>query len=91
MSDPPANGMPDGEEVDPGEPIAELASFDHDASTGLLARVRRAIQRRTTVAQLTSFTANVPLVVLKELWLVLIGQLGPKGVRKDVTHGEKTS
>ena len=91
MSDPTANGIPDGEEVDPGEPIAELANFDHDASTGLLTRVRRTIQRRTTVAQLTSFSANVPLVVLKELWLVLIGQLGPKGVRKDVTHGEKTS
>ena len=91
MSDPTANGIPDGEEVDPGEPIAELVNFDHDASTGLLTRVRRTIQRRTTVAQLTSFSANVPLVVLKELWLVLIGQLGPKSVRKDVTHGEKTS
>jgi hypothetical protein len=91
VSDPSANGRPEGEEVDPGEPIAALANFDYDASTGLLTRVRRAIQRRTTVAQLTSFSASVPLVVLKELWLVLIGQLGPKGVRKDVRHGEKTS
>jgi hypothetical protein len=91
MSDLPPNAMPDREEVDPGEPITELANFDHDASTGLLTRVRRAIQRRTTVAQLTSFSASVPLVVLKELWLVLVGQLGPKGVRKDVRHGEKTS
>jgi hypothetical protein len=51
MSDLPPNAMPDREEVDPGEPITELANFDHDASTGLLTRVRRAIQRRTTVAQ----------------------------------------
>jgi hypothetical protein len=53
--------MTDGEEVDPGEPIAELANFDHEASTGLLTRVRRAIQRRTTVAQLTSFSRSCGL------------------------------
>ena len=43
MSDGPADSeMRDGEELgpefDPGEPIALLAEFDHDASTDLLTR-----------------------------------------------------
>jgi hypothetical protein len=79
-----------GEEVDPGEPIAGLAQFDHDASSGLLPRVRRAIQRRTTVAQLASFSAGAPVVVLRELWLILHEQLSAKSLRKDDSHGKKT-
>jgi hypothetical protein len=47
--------------------------------------------RRTAVAQLTSFSASVPLVILKEFWLILIEQLGQKSARKDVPRGEKTS
>jgi hypothetical protein len=94
MSDPSPDEMYDQEtdqEVDPGEPIRQLAKFEHQASTGLLVRIRRAIQRRSTVAQLTSFSASVPLVVLREFWLILIEQIGPKSPRKDVTHGEETS
>jgi hypothetical protein len=91
MSSQPGNGMQDNDEVDPGEPVAELARFEQDASASLLVRIRRAIQRRTAVAQLTSFSASVPLVVLKEFWLMLIGQLGAKDIRKDVRHGRESS
>ena len=59
-----------GEEIDPGEPIAELAHFEQDISSDLIVRTRRAIQRRTVVGQLTSFAATMPLVVLREFWLV---------------------
>jgi hypothetical protein len=78
-------------EIDPGEPIPQLTRFEHETSAGLLTRIRRSIQRRSTVAQLTSFTASVPLVVLKEFWLILVGQFNQKSARKDVTHGEEAS
>jgi hypothetical protein len=80
----------DGEQADPGEPIAALAEFEHDASTGLVARIRRTIQRRTTAAQLTSFSWSVPSLVLREFWLMLIDQFSPKSAGKDGGHGGKT-
>jgi hypothetical protein len=72
-----------GEEVDPGEPITELAGFEHDVSARFMSRIRGAIQRRTTAAQLTSFAFDLPLVLLKELWLMMVGQLDPTKVEKD--------
>jgi hypothetical protein len=91
MSDEPANSeMEDGEEVDPGEPIAVLAAFEHETSTGLLNRIRRTIQRRTAAAQLTSFSWNAPLAVLREFWLIFIEQLNTKGTGKDGRDGGKT-
>ena len=86
--------MQDGEEVDPevdpGEPITLLAEFDHDASTDLLTRIRRTIQRRTAAAQLTSFSWNAPFVVLREFWLILIEQLNQTDTGKDGRDGRKT-
>ena len=72
-----------GEEVDAGEPITELAGFEHDVSARFMSRIRHAIQRRTTAAQFTSFALDLPLVVLKELWLMLVGQLDSMKVEKD--------
>jgi hypothetical protein len=68
------SGMRDEEDIDPGEPIAALAKFEHNTSSDLVARVRRAIQRRTAVGQLTSFSTTMPLVLLKEFCSML-----PKG------------
>jgi hypothetical protein len=91
MSDGPADSeMQDGEEVDPGEPITLLAEFDHEASTDLLTRIRRTIQRRTAAGQLMSFSWSVPLVVMREFWLILIEQFNPKGTGKDGRDGRKT-
>jgi hypothetical protein len=78
-------------EIDPGEPIGQLSNFEHHASEHLLTRIRRAIQRRSTLAHLTSFSASVPLVIFKEFWLILIELLGQKSARKDVIHGKETS
>ncbi|GGH11378.1 hypothetical protein [Silvibacterium dinghuense] len=77
-----SNGQSDPErheeEVDPGEPIAQLAGFEYDVSTGLLGRIRRAISRRTTAAQVTSFTFDLPFVVFKEFWTMLAEHLNLK-------------
>jgi hypothetical protein len=80
------------EDIDPGEPISalELAAFEHDASSRLVMRIRRSIQRRTTLGQLTSFSVRIPLVVLREFWSILSSRLNP-GIRKDSSHGAKTS
>jgi hypothetical protein len=78
------------EEIDPGEPIVALAAFEHDASSGLIMRVRRSIQRRQTLRHLTSFSVTIPLVLLKELWFIVTNRPNP-GIRKDSSHGEKTS
>jgi hypothetical protein len=77
-----SNGTP-GEEIDPGDPVAELAGFEHEVSAGLMSRIRRSIQRRTAAAQLTSFAFDLPLVVLKELWLMMVGQFDSMKVEKD--------
>jgi hypothetical protein len=78
------------EEIDPGEPILALAALEHDASSGLIIRVRRSIQRRATLRQLTSFSMAIPLVVLKEFWFILTSRPNA-GIRKDSSHGEETS
>jgi hypothetical protein len=78
-----SNGTP-GEDVDPGEPVTELAGFEHDVSARFMSRIRHAIQRRTTAAQFTSFAFDLPLVVLKELWLMLVGQLDSMTIEKDI-------
>ena len=78
------NGSPaSGHDVDPGEPIEGLVGFEHDASVDFLSRVRRAIHRRTTVAQVASFTWNVPFLVFIEFWTTLVDHLLPKSPRKD--------
>ena len=74
--------MPQDKEIDPGEPIAALAGFEGNTSPGFMMRVRRKIQRRTTTAQVASFTWNVPSIVLLELWRVLIQLLQLKDVEK---------
>jgi len=86
-----ASEIRDAEEIDPGEPIAALAGFEHDVSSGLVTRIRRTIQRRTTVGQLASFSVTIPLVVLREFWSILINRPNPIDRRKETNHGEKSS
>lgn len=84
MSDDAANSESNNEEeIDPGEPVGELASFEHAPSANFLGRIRRTLQRRATVSQIASFSWNTPLLVLMEFWLMLIQPLNPKGPRKD--------
>jgi hypothetical protein len=80
-----------GQEIELGEPIAILAQFEHDTSSELIGRIRRDVQRRTTVGQLTSFATSLPVIVLKEFWLIFNEQLGPLEPRKDIDYGQETS
>jgi hypothetical protein len=79
------------EEIDPGEPIEALARFQHDVSSSLITRIRRTVQWRTNAGQLASFSMTIPLIVLKELWFVLINRPNPRRLRKEDSHGSKTS
>ena len=83
--------MEGGEEVDAGEPVTELAAFEQAVSGRLISRVRHAIQRRTTTAHVTSFAFHLPLLLLKEFWLVMMGQFDSKKVEKDARNEGKAS
>ena len=76
---------------DPGEPIPALAELEHHASGDLLSRIRGSIQRRTVLGQLSSFSVDIPMLVLKEFWSILIDCLNSTGARKDTRYGKKTS
>ncbi len=71
MSDEPLDAQT-GEDVDPGQPIAELAGFEYDVSGSLLGRIRRSIGRRTAAAQVTSFAMDMPSLIFKEFWQLFV-------------------
>jgi hypothetical protein len=75
MHEPEPSRKGGGAEMDAGEPIRALAQFEVATAADLLIRVRRKIQRRTTVGHLTSFAAGAPLVVLREFWELLNDQV----------------
>ena len=84
MSDDAANSEShNGKEVDPGEPIGVLATLEHEPSPNFLGRIRRTIQRRTSISQIASFSWNIPLLVFMEFWLMLTEQFNPNGPRKE--------
>jgi hypothetical protein len=92
MSDNPEDPeIGNAEDIDPGESIPALAGLEHDASSGLVKRIRRAIHRRTTVGHLASFSVSIPSMLLREIWSILIKRPNPIDTRKDASHGEKTS
>jgi len=73
MSEDPKRGNSgDTTDIELGEPIKELAGFEHETSEAFLAIVRSKIQRRSTVSQVASFTWNVPRWILTEFWNALI-------------------
>ena len=69
-------------EIDPGEPVKELAGFEYQASDRFLALVHTKIERRSTVSQFASFGWNVPKVILAEFWHALIQIVGSQGEKK---------
>jgi hypothetical protein len=84
MSEETNYGQSDGESgIDMGEPVRELAGFEHEPSGTFLAIVRSKIQRRSTVSQIASFTWNVPKVILAEFWNALVQVISPHGAKKE--------
>ena len=75
--------MNESSDINPGEPVTELAGFEEETPYGLLARVRRSILRRTAAAQMTSFWWSTPLLILREFWIILLDQVNPTTPRKD--------
>ena len=51
----PSNGAPT-EDIDTGEPIAALAELREDPSRGFLAGIRRRLQRRALVEDVSEFS-----------------------------------
>ena len=76
----------DADDVDPGEPIAELAGFEYDVSPSPLERIRR-----TTAAQVASFAFDMPFVVLKEFWFIVMGLFSSKKTERMPGDEGKTS
>ncbi|MBC8425806.1 hypothetical protein H8E07_16955 [bacterium] len=48
-----------GDDIDPGEPIAELAALRETPADGFLDRVRHSVQRRLLVAQAADFSLGI--------------------------------
>jgi hypothetical protein len=78
--------MPLGGEMDLGDPIASLAKFKQGTSDGFGVGVRRSIQRRTVVVQLTSFAVIMPLVVLREFCVLFDQRFNSPDARKGFNH-----
>ncbi|HTZ59293.1 MAG TPA: hypothetical protein VMB49_14395 [Acidobacteriaceae bacterium] len=90
MSEPDGPAMPPDEEVDPGSPVIELATYDQDVSSQLMTRVRRAIYRRATAAQFATFAFHLPVLVFKEFWLMIVEQMDSRNAGKDA-NGRKAT
>ncbi|MFH1278623.1 MAG: hypothetical protein ABIK65_09610 [Candidatus Eisenbacteria bacterium] len=77
-------GGPDEEDVDPGEPIAELAGLGEEAPEDFFGRVVRSVERRVFAAHafdLPWFGFNQ---VFREYWSLLVGLfLGRDGTEGD--------
>lgn len=83
MTDDSVHAAASGEpEVDPGEPVKELAGFEYAPSDAFLGLVRRKIQRRSTVSQVASFSWNVPKLILAEVWSALVQIVNPESGKK---------
>ena len=52
---------------DPGQPIKVLADAGFTPASDFIGRIRRKIQRRTTVSQLASYSWKMPGMILLEL------------------------
>ena len=75
VSDAAAEQTP-AEEIDTGEPIAELHSLTEMPSDGFLDRLMRKIDRVQLGGELTGFAWNAPWVVIREFLTAFFEALG---------------
>lgn len=71
------------DDVDPGEPIAELADFREHASGDLLGRIRRSLQRRSLSAQIAGFSWGAVGTVVQEFLEFIYSFIEPRDDRRD--------
>lgn len=67
---------PPAQDVDPGQPIAELAAFGVTPGRHFLDRVRRKIGRRVLTADVLDFSTASPFSVFLEFLAVVFEGLG---------------
>ena len=67
------------DQIDTGEPIAELADFEVPASLGFFGRLRRAIERRFLTSDLAELSWSGPIMVVMEWISVVFGFLAGPG------------
>ena len=66
------------DDIDPGEPVEEIAGLREDVSPGLLHGVRNSIQRRLAAAQWLDLAVNGAFAFLKEIGDLVFGLVGPR-------------
>ena len=64
---PEERDLPADAEIDTGEPITALATFEVDSSDGFIDRVRRRIERQLVTNDFLSAGWEVPKIVLLEM------------------------
>ncbi len=74
MSDP----LPPPEEIDTGDPVAEIAMLAESPSERFLRRIRRSILRRISTSQFLEFALPMVLSFLREIGALLFGALEPR-------------
>jgi hypothetical protein len=69
------------DDIDPGEPLDELASLGEDPAAGFLPRIRRSIDRRVLVSDTADFSFRVLFKTMFDYLAAALDAFQP--VRKD--------
>ena len=84
---PPDAQMP-ADDIDCGQPLAELATLREVPSTGFLDRINRSIGRRRLAAEAAEVTAQLPILLLLEFLALLFQALTGKITRPGGSENE---
>jgi hypothetical protein len=74
--------LPPANDIDPGEPVAQLAGWEEESSELFLNLVRRKIYRRSATSHFACFTWDVPGMLLREFLEFLVHLLNPSRASK---------
>lgn len=70
------------EDIEPGEPIAQLRDLDEETSPSFVVRVRSKILRRTLASQFTSLFWSIPEMLFVEFWNFVAGLLKARDTKE---------
>jgi len=68
--------LPPSEDVDPGEPVGEIAALVEEPETGFLDRVRGTIHRRIAATHFLDFLISACLEFVEEVGSLVFGLFG---------------
>ena len=77
------------DQIDPGEPLAELASLREEPGDGFLGRIRRSIDRRVFVSDTADFSLRVLLKTMFDYLTAAVDSLQP--AREDERSDDERS